>query len=224
VNATTTYHIALGSPGPWLKICQILFDEIAKNIPDTKFIIHKIPSKRVIPDLEKGKIDGEVGWLKSNITSKKVIATDESLVELYFTVITKKQKVFKDKTWSDLNGLSIAYPRGAHYIHHKIPKDSRYEVNRLEQSFSLLDAGRIDGLVTTIQNFKNIMKKSANEEYKIIDHLSYHVKLHPIFNIKDKKLRDDVNKSIILMKKSGTYQKLQKRTGLNLLEKEVTRP
>lgn len=218
VNAQKTYQIALASPAPWLGISKILWTEIAKNIPDVDFEVTKGPTKRVIRDLLKKKIDGEVGWVKENINSLNIISTDTPIVELNFVLVSIDTKIFKDKNWDSINGEVIAYPRGAHYIHNKLPTTSRYEVNRLEQAINLLIAGRVDGVVTTVQYLKNKVK---NKKIKMNKNFLYKVNLYPIFHKSNKKLRDLVNKSLIKMRKTGVYDEIRAKTGFNLIEEDL---
>jgi ABC-type amino acid transport substrate-binding protein len=218
-HAQKTYQIALASPAPWLGISNILYSEIAKNIPNVKFEVTKAPTKRVLTDLLKKKIDGEVGWVKDNIESFDIIATDTPIVELNFVLVTNMSKKFKNLNWKTINGQVIAYPRGAHYINHLLPLNSRYEVNRLEQAISLLEANRVDGVVTTMQYLKNKIK---NKNIKPIKSFIYKVKLYPIFHKSNKKLRDLVNKSLLKMRKTGVYDDIRVKTGFNLLEKDLS--
>ncbi|WP_127714435.1 ABC transporter substrate-binding protein [Halobacteriovorax sp. HLS] len=220
-HGKTIYQVSLGSPKEWVGISKLLYAEIAKEMKDTTFEISKIPSKRVIKELIKGTYDVEVGWHKDNVNSKELVFTNTPIVELNFAVITNNPEKFKNIGQRGLTGLTLGIPRGAHYIHHKIPVDVRYEVNRLEQAFDLLDIGRIDGVVTTIQNFKNIMKKSRNKKYKIINELGYMIKLYPMLAKRNIILRDSIEVGLQRMRKNGAYKRIKKKTGIQLLEKDL---
>ena len=172
-----------------------------------------VPFARLFKSVEQGTYDG-VATVKEDKKLKNVYYSEDYIS--YENVVVSLKK-FDIKTLKDLEGKSIiAFQNSMIYLgknyENTIKKNKSYKelANQEGQVASLME-GRVDLIIIEEKIFKYYLSKSKlvksrpYEIYRIFEKTPYKMAF------KDKKVRDDFNEGLKLLKSSGEYEKMIKK-------------
>jgi polar amino acid transport system substrate-binding protein len=187
---------------------------IAENIGVTvSFKI--IPWARLKQTMLTGNIDCAMAFLKDSEYAKQMIFMSHPITVGEYTIFVKKNNENQFKRFADLYGFTIGVNRGFKTpiaFQQAVSKGliKKYDVGNEQQSFQMLLASRVDGVLTD----KNVGLFNLQQmEIENTIALSKALASTPVFLVFSKKWQDNgivdkFNHSLKAMQRDGTYQKI----------------
>ena len=181
------------------------------------FSLELYPMQRVLELLKRGKADAATVISKNEQRSEFIVFSDPIFQKRGLIWFNKRERnLFEWTQFSDLKGLSIGIVRGHNYgdEFHQAVADfglNTVEVTRVEQSFAMLKAGRLDVVLSTDIAALGLFK---NPSYKGIfgsAEKPYYAKHYHIGFSKESsfvELMPQINQSIAEARKAGTLQSI----------------
>jgi ABC-type amino acid transport substrate-binding protein len=189
--------------------------EVNRRLPQYKFEFQTGEFKSLLISLGSNKIDiAAHQFAKNPEREKNYLFAKES-----YTVAATKITVLKTrndiKTLDDLNGKNVQVSPGSNDAY-LLEKYNNEHGNKLRLVYGTLDNatlvkslqdGKIDATTAITRTVDNI-NKALGDNIKTVGEPLYNSYTYHIFRKSDTKLRDDVDKALIEMKKDGTLSKL----------------
>lgn len=177
---------------------------------DISFSHNYLPFKRMIELIKRGKVDISAFYRDDQIPSKTVLP----IIFLHYdNVIAVGKKDRNLNNFEDLKGLSIAMPRGVHYL----PRyDNEPTINKIftsghDNSVKLLLRNRVDAIAGSERAIEaNLLKQGTSlselgETYFIARH---EVWVHVSTISVDKKTIKNIVKGVKKLKSTGQFERI----------------
>lgn len=203
----TEQKSGMAESGLSLELMQAIFSHMGISID-----IALYPQKRVLLNVYEGKFDGVTMMSKNSEREKYLAFSDRVMLklgQLYYRA--DRPHKLEWESYDDLRGLTIGITRGHNYGSDF--EDARQrgdfkvvEVTRVEQSFFLLAAGRVDALLCIEMTANHILRKNRLGEKIVAAKMpyyegSYHIALSRKGRAMD--LMPQINTTIAAMQASG---------------------
>jgi polar amino acid transport system substrate-binding protein len=172
-----------------------------------------VPFKRVPKMIEDKKVDC-VGTVNESTGIKAFFSN--SHIFYHNKVITLKRNNISVKSLKDLEyGSIVAFQNATKYLGSNyasaVSKNPAYrEKANQERQVTMLVNNRIDKVVSDVNIF-NFYAKKQKVDLSKIDYQDIFNKVHQKVAFIDKKIKDDFNYGLSVIKKNGTYDKILKR-------------
>lgn len=209
--ALPPYIISENSTGMELEIVEETLDNIGKSL-EVKYV----PFIRIRKHMEEGKV--ELAFPTNEASGLKNVYYSDSHITYQNVVVTLKENDFEIKNIDDLKDKSIiAFQDANLYLGEEYKKMAENNPSYKEKAqqnlqISMLFGERVDAIVVDINIFKYF--RSINEDVDTSKKVTIH-EIFPKTNYKvafnSEKLRNDFNKSLKEIRKSGKYEKITKK-------------
>lgn len=184
-----------------------------------KVRIHFAPSERSLSDLEDGIDDGtlaRVAVVKDKYP--EIIQVKQPAFIQDFVVFTRTAN-FTPDSWSKLAAYHVGIVYGWKILEKHLRKNpSLVEVDRARQLFGLLNLGRIDVAIYNRWSGIYLIKKMHLKKIRILEPPLVRVPTYFFLAKKNANLEEPFRKTLVAMKKDGTYKKIYNNT-LGLMTK-----
>ncbi len=161
-------------PGPE-KVLREAYAALGYNL-----VVHRMPIPRSLEESNMGRFEGElarVGGIESRY--KNLVRVDVPIFDLEVVAVTK-DKSRRIREWSDLGGLTVAYPRGAIIMEQNLPENVGHLAPflSLEKGMALLLAGRADVLLSSRKNLAGDDLEGLYVQEPPLEHVHVYHYLH----------------------------------------------
>jgi len=170
----------------------------------------RLPAERGLKNVNAGLEDGEMGRIKGlEKTYPNLVRVPEKIMDWEFVVFSP-HGLKLDSGWSSLSKFSVAFINGWKILERNVPKGTEItKVKNQQQLFSILIKKRTDLIIYErwgglLYLSKNPQLKSIKLQYPPLARKEMFIYLHK----KHIKLIPMVQKSLLSMKRDGSYNKL----------------
>lgn len=150
---------------------------------------------------------------KMNKKYPNLVMVKIPLINLSIMAFSKNQKL-EIKSWENLSEYRITFLRGIKRIEEKTAGYNTHPMNKLEDSFRLLENNRVDIVVVDHFNGLKTIKKMGLENIYALDEPLEESSLYHYLHIKHEKLLPKLEEILLEMTQDGTIDKIIHQSSL----------
>jgi len=204
INISTMGHSAL------YDICEEILQEAYDRL-DIIMMVKTYPGNRSLELSNMGKIDGEL--FRAKLIQKKyknLIIIPVELVKITTVAFSKKSNI-RISGWKSLLPYKISYVRGFKLVEENTLGMKRFEVKKTELAFKMLMANRVDLVIETAMEGKNLVSVNKYKGIQILKNPLAETSLYHFLHKKHKELIPKITAVLLDMEKKGRIKKIRNK-------------
>ena len=206
-----------------LAICERIFAELSKTIPEVTFKVQGLPNKRSLIEANAGEIDGDCGRVHnikdiSKLTLSNLITIPESIIETTYVLIRKKESP-AILSLEELKNRKVAITHGVLYLEAATKNMDQVFVKKTTKGLQLVQKERVLGFIASLWQVWRPLKGKNKHLYEDLELSVAPIPsstLHTMLHKKHRHLIAPLGRAIKEMKESGKMKEISESLGIKI--------